>query len=30
MDPRTESIIRTFALIAIAVFVGFAYFNGWG
>ena len=30
MDPRTESVLRTLALIAVAIFVGLAYFNGWG
>lgn len=30
MDARTESLLRTLALVAVAIFVGLAYFNGWG
>jgi hypothetical protein len=30
MDPRIESFLRTLALLAIALFVILAYFNGWG
>ena len=30
MDPRAESLLRTLAVVAIAVFVALAYFNGWG
>jgi len=30
MDPRIESFIHTLAVVAIALFVALAYFNGWG
>ena len=30
MDAETRDVLRTLAIIAIAVFVGLAYFNGWG
>lgn len=30
MDGETRDVLRTLALIAVAVFVGLAYFNGWG
>lgn len=30
MDAETRDVLRTLALIALAVFVGLAYFNGWG
>lgn len=30
MDPRIESLMRTAALVALAVFMALAYFNGWG
>lgn len=30
MDADTRDILRTLAIIAVAVFVGLAYFNGWG
>lgn len=30
MDAELRDIIRTLALVAVAVFVGLAYFNGWG
>jgi hypothetical protein len=30
MDAESRDVLRTLAIIAIAVFVGLAYFNGWG
>lgn len=30
MDAEARDILRTLCLIAVAIFVGLAYFNGWG
>ena len=30
MDGPTRDVLRTLALIAVAIFVALAYFNGWG
>ena len=30
MDAESRDVLRTLAIIAIAVFVGLPYFNGWG
>jgi hypothetical protein len=30
MDPGERDVLRTLAIIAIAIFVGLAFFNGWG
>jgi hypothetical protein len=30
VDAESRDVLRTLAFIAIAVFVGLAYFNGWG